>query len=149
MSDHFHDSLAFDLPPETSAKGDEVLYRENVLEHCREPHNAGPMEDASLRHKELNRSCGDMVELFLKFKDGRVRDVSFVGQGCAISQAATSMLTDRVKGMTKAELAALGQKDIFDLLGFPVGMTRLRCALLGLKTLQVGLEKLSKKDVTV
>ncbi len=134
MADHFHNDLI----------GDEAMYRENILEHYREPHNVGPMKGASLVHKELNQSCGDTVELFLKFEDGKVAGVSFVGQGCAISQAATSMLTDHVKAMTEAQLGALNQEDIFKLLGFHVGMTRLRCALLGLKTLQVGLENKKK-----
>ncbi len=115
------------------------MYRENILDHYREPHNVGAIADATLHHKELNPSCGDTVELFVKFDGDRVSDVSFIGQGCAISQAATSLLTDHIKGMSIEELAKLTQQDIFNLLGFSVGMTRLRCALLGLKTLQVSL----------
>ncbi len=118
------------------------MYRENILDHYREPHNVGSLTDAAVHHKELNPSCGDTVEIFIKFDGDRVSEVSFIGQGCAISQAAASLLTDHIKGMSTAELTALTQQDIFDLLGFPVGMTRLRCALLGLKTVQVGLQKI-------
>ena len=133
-----------DFPHVAQASWDVELYRENVLDHYHEPHNVGAMENATFHHHELNPSCGDTIELFVKLDNGDVRDVTFVGQGCAISQAAVSMLTDRIKGLTESELRALTPDDIFTLLGFPVGMTRLRCALLGLKTLQVGLANYQK-----
>jgi nitrogen fixation NifU-like protein len=79
--------------------------------------------------------------------EGRVSNIKFEGQGCAISQATVSMLTDHVKGMTLSDAAKLGKDDVFALLGFPVGMTRLRCALLGLKTLQTGIA--TRSDISV
>lgn len=121
--------------------GDEEMYRENILDHYREPHNARRIGDATFSHRELNPSCGDTIELFVKLEDGKVADVGFDGHGCAISQAAVSMLTDHVKGMDVARLQALSKEDVFRLLGVEVGMTRLRCALLGLKTLEVGLQQ--------
>ncbi|HTK04272.1 MAG TPA: SUF system NifU family Fe-S cluster assembly protein [Candidatus Eisenbacteria bacterium] len=120
--------------------GDEEMYRENILDHYREPHNAGRIEGATFSHRELNPSCGDTIEMYVKIADGRVADVKFDGHGCAISQASVSMLTDHVKGMDVAALRALTKEDVFRLLGVQVGMTRLRCALLGLKTLEVGLQ---------
>jgi len=131
--------------------GDEQMYMENILDHSKHPHNAGTIPDAQLMHTEVNTSCGDTIGLYVKFApakggsashgDERVADVKFDGHGCAISQAAVSMLTDFIKGKTVDELKALTKEDVFALLGMEVGMTRLRCALLGLKTLEVGLEQ--------
>ncbi len=135
--DHLHDALS----------GDEQMYKENILDHYREPHNTGRIADATFSHKELNPSCGDTIELFVKLEGGKVADARFDGHGCAISQAAVSMLTDHIKGMDVEALGALSKDDVFRLLGVEIGMTRLRCALLGLKTLETGLqEHLTKKD---
>lgn len=135
MTDHLHDQLF----------GGEDMYRENILEHYREPRNVGTLPDATFSHREINQSCGDTIDLYVKLDaSGVVSDVRFEGQGCAISQASVSMLTEHIKGMPAEKLATLGQEDIFGLLGFPVGMTRIRCALLGLKTLQLGLAEHKK-----
>lgn len=128
--DHFHDNLT----------GDEAMYKENILDHYREPHNAGRMDGATFQHKELNASCGDTIEIFVKLDGGKVADVRFDGHGCAISQASVSMLTDHIKGMEVDALAKLAKEDVFRLLGVDVGPSRLRCALLGLKTLEIGLQ---------
>jgi len=121
------------------AIGGEDMYRETVLEHYRAPSNAGTLPDATFMHRELNQSCGDTIDMYVKLEGDRVTNVRFEGQGCAISQAAASMLTEKMIGLKTSELAALKQKDVEDLLGFPVGMTRVRCALLGLRTAQIGL----------
>jgi nitrogen fixation protein NifU and related proteins len=122
------------------AIGGEDMYRENVLEHYRAPSNTGTLPDATFAHRELNQSCGDTVDMYVKLEGDKIADVKFQGTGCAISQAATSMLTEKMMGLSTAELAAMQQKDIEELLGFPVGMTRVRCALLGLRTAQTGLQ---------
>ncbi len=124
--------------------GDEQMYMEEILEHSKHPHNAGTILDATFMHQEVNTSCGDSISLYVKLADGKVTDVKFDGHGCAISQASVSMLTDFVKGKTMDELKLLTKEDVFVLLGINVGMTRLRCALLGLKTLKVGLEEYLK-----
>ncbi len=126
--------------------GDEEMYKENILDHYREPHNAGRIDGATFSRKELNPSCGDTIELFVKIEDGKVADAKFDGHGCAISQASVSMLTDRIKGMDLDALGKLSKEDVFRLLGVEIGMTRLRCALLGLKTLEAGLQEHLKKD---
>ncbi len=131
MEPHLHDQLS----------GDEAMYQEEILEHYRSPHNKGTLPDATFSHRELNQSCGDTIDLYVKLDaDGKVADVKFDGSGCAISQASVSMLTDHVRGMAVEQLRALGQEDVFRLLGITVGVTRLKCALLGLRTLEVGLE---------
>ncbi len=116
------------------------LYQENILDHNKNPRNAGRIEGASRQAKELNPSCGDAIELFLKL-DGcdRVQDVKFDGHGCAISQASVSMLTERLKGRPLAEVMAIDEKDILGLLGIDVGPMRMKCAMLSLRTLKSAL----------
>lgn len=127
-------------PVNDDIRGDEEMYKEIILDHYREPHNAGRIADATFHHHELNPSCGDTIDLYVKLDGGKVADVKFDGHGCAISQAAVSLLTDHVKGMDVEALGRLAKEDMFKLLGVEIGMTRLRCALLGLKTLEVGLQ---------
>ena len=115
---------------------EEDLYREIILDHYREPRNVGRIEDAAIRRKEMNSSCGDAVEMFVALaKDGTVAKATFVGRGCALSQASASLLTEKLKGMPLDAVRRLSQDDILKLLGVQVGTTRIRCALLPLKTL--------------
>lgn len=124
-----------------AAKTDlDVIYQENILDHYRHPHNFGDLPDATFRRREANYSCGDEVEFSVKLdRHGRVAEARFRGVGCAISQAATSMLSEHVKGMSRSELKELSDQDIMKLLGVAVGPSRRRCATLGLKALQAGL----------
>ena len=110
------------------------LYREQILEHYKRPHNFGRLEDADLDFEDTNPFCGDEQHLFIKLDDeGRVSEVSFEGKGCAISTAATSMLTDELQGMSREELLRLPKEFVLDLLGIDISATRMKCALLGLK----------------
>jgi nitrogen fixation protein NifU and related proteins len=120
--------------------GGESMYRDDILEHARTPANSGTLPDATFMHHETNTSCGDTIDMYVKLEGDVVSAVKWQGQGCAISQAAASMLSESIKGMTVKRLAALTQKDVEALLGFPVGLTRVRCALLGLRTVQEGLQ---------
>lgn len=121
---------------------EENIYMENILDHYKHPHNAGRLEVASRQGRELNPSCGDMIELFLNL-DGcdRVADVKFEGKGCAVSQASASMLTDRIKGRPLAEVLAISERDILEMLGIDVGPMRLKCAMLSLRTLKSALNE--------
>lgn len=109
------------------------LYQEEILEHYKHPHNHGTIEDADVTQEELNPTCGDQLTFYLKFDGDTVADIKFNGQGCAISQASASMLTDEIMGLTKAEVAQLTKEDVIDLLGIELGPTRLKCALLSLQ----------------
>jgi nitrogen fixation NifU-like protein len=113
------------------------LYREEILEHYRQPHNFGTLAAPDVVEEGHNPLCGDRVTLALSFTDdGRVEDVAFTGRGCAISQASASMLTDDIRGRTLAELGALRSDDVLRLLGIEISPARLKCALLSLDTLQ-------------
>src|SRR5918994_7609816 len=110
------------------------LYRDQILEHYKRPHNFGRLEDFDLEFADSNPFCGDEQHAFLKLgEDGMVAEVSFEGQGCAISTAATSLLTDELEGMSPQEILALPKDYVLDLLGIDISATRMKCALLGLK----------------
>jgi nitrogen fixation NifU-like protein len=110
------------------------LYREQILEHYKRPHNFGRLDDAELEFEDNNPFCGDEQHVFISLDDdGRVAAVTFEGKGCAISTAATSMLTDELQGMSREELLRLPKEFVLDLLGIDISATRMKCALLGLK----------------
>jgi nitrogen fixation NifU-like protein len=113
------------------------LYREQILEHYKRPHNFGQLEDADLEFEDTNPFCGDEQRIEVKLDaDGRVAEVAFDGKGCAISTAATSMLTDELEGMSREELLRLPKEFVLDLLGIDISATRMKCALLGLKVVK-------------
>lgn len=110
------------------------LYRDQILEHYKRPRNFGRLDDFDLEFEDNNPFCGDEQHVFLKLgDDGKVAEISFEGQGCAISTAATSLLTDELEGMGPDEILALPKEYVLDLLGIDISATRMKCALLGLK----------------
>jgi nitrogen fixation NifU-like protein len=117
------------------------LYRENILDHYKHPHNWSPprpeIDGADLEFHDLNPLCGDELTVQLAVsEDGRVEDVRFIGHGCAISQAAASMASDEVKGMPVSQLLSLDRSFVLELLGIDISATRMKCALLSLKVLK-------------
>jgi nitrogen fixation NifU-like protein len=114
------------------------IYKDIILDYYRNPRNFGDLPNPDVRAKDSNPLCGDIIEMQLKINDGRVQDVRFKGKGCAISQASASMLTEVVKGKTLDEIKAMNKTDVLNLLGIDPGPTRIKCALLGLKVVKVG-----------
>jgi nitrogen fixation NifU-like protein len=117
------------------------LYRENILDHYKRPHNWSPPEPAidhpDLEFHDLNPLCGDELTVQLTVDaQGRIEDVRFSGHGCAISQAAASMASDEVKGMAVDDVLKLDRSFVLDLLGIDISATRMKCALLSLKVLK-------------
>jgi nitrogen fixation NifU-like protein len=113
------------------------LYRENILEHYKRPHNWGELPEATVEFEDNNPLCGDTLKVQLQVgEDGRIQDLRFSGHGCAISQAAASMTGDEVKGMTVEELMGLDREFVLELLGIDISATRMKCALLSLKVLK-------------
>lgn len=117
------------------------LYREIILDHYRDPRNRGHLSNPDRTGKALNPACGDELVLELKFTDGKVTEVGFSGNGCAVSQASASLLTETMKGKTEKELRALGKDQVFQLLGGPVNPGRERCAFLVLSGLDQALKQ--------
>ena len=115
----------------------DALYREQILDHYKHPHNFGELDDADLEFADTNPLCGDELRVQLRTDDdGRIEEVRFSGQGCAISQASASMVSDEIKGMTPAELLRLDREFVLELLGIDISATRMKCALLSLKVLK-------------
>jgi nitrogen fixation NifU-like protein len=122
------------------------FYRQNILDHYQNPRNWGTIEKPDVSAEDSNPLCGDRIRIDLKIKDGAVEDVKFSGQGCSISRAAASMLTDEVRGKTLEEVKAMNRDTILEMLGIELGPVRLKCALLALKTLKVGVYGLQGGD---
>ncbi|MGA1213121.1 MAG: iron-sulfur cluster assembly scaffold protein [Solirubrobacterales bacterium] len=113
------------------------LYREQILEHYKHPHNFGRVEDPDLEFEDNNPFCGDEQHVTIRLdSEDRVAEVKFEGKGCAISTAATSMLTDELVGLTRDELVTMPKEKVLDLLGIDISATRMKCALLGLKVVK-------------
>jgi nitrogen fixation NifU-like protein len=119
------------------------LYRELILDHYKNPRHHGLIEDADAHAEGQNPLCGDEITVSLKFaEDGEtIADVGFEGRGCAISQAATSMLTDLVVGKKAGEVASMPKDDLLEEIGIPLTPVRLKCAILGLGVMKVALHK--------
>ena len=114
------------------------IYRENILDHYKHPRNRGTLEQPDITYEDANPLCGDHIRMDLHVKDGRIAEVRFSGHGCSISQAAASMLCERIEGQPVEEIKKLSRDDVLEMLGIELGPVRLKCALLALKTLKAG-----------
>src|SRR4051794_19140336 len=105
------------------------MYREVILDHYKNPRGHGPLEDADVAAEGMNPLCGDEVSVALAFDDDgdTIRDVRFEGRGCAISQAATSMLMEMVKGRRASEVAVMPKEELLEEVGIPLTPVRLKC----------------------
>jgi nitrogen fixation NifU-like protein len=114
------------------------FFRQNILDHYQNPRNYGTLERPDISAEDSNPLCGDEIRIDLRVKDGVIEDVRFSGKGCSISRAAASMLTEEIRGKTLEEVKRIGKEDVLEMLGIELGPVRLKCALLALKTLKVG-----------
>lgn len=116
------------------------LYRENILDHYKNPRNFGKLQNPSASLKLYNSACGDEIEMQIQFRIYNskfiINDIRFSGQGCAVSMASASMLTEKVKGKTIEKIQNLTTKDILKMLGVSLSPSRLKCAILPLEVLQ-------------
>jgi len=120
----------------------EQLYRELILDHYKNPRNHGLLDPSDAHAEGQNPLCGDEISVTVRLGEGGViDDVGFDGRGCAISQAATSMLTELVRGRRAEEVAAMPKEELLDELGIPLTPVRLKCAILGLGVLKLALHK--------
>lgn len=121
------------------------LYAENILDHFRSPRGKEPLQKPSVEHHEINASCGDALTVQLTIDDEKITGLSWSGTGCAISQAAMSMLSEELSGMSTKDAERMKPDHIKELLGVPVGTRRTKCALLGLHALKNALRKHAKE----
>lgn len=110
-------------------------YREYILDHYRNPRNYGTLEKPDAHAEDSNPLCGDQLAIDLKIDGERVTEVRFQGRGCAISQAAASMLSEMIEGHTIEEVIQLGKDDVLDALGISISPARMKCAFLSLRVL--------------
>jgi len=117
------------------------LYREVILDHYKNPRSHGLLDEPDVQAEGQNPLCGDEVTVSVRFDGDTIGDVGFEGRGCAISQAATSMLTELVRGKTADEVARMPKEELLEEIGIPLTPVRLKCAILGLGVLKVALHK--------
>ena len=121
---------------------DRQQFIEEILDHYQHPHNKGRMEDADIQLGGGNPGCGDLITVYLKVgEDGRVEAMSYEGEGCTISQAGGSIISELVQGMTLDEVKALGTQTMIEEMGDDVVKSRVRCATLALGTVQAAIDQ--------
>lgn len=112
------------------------IYQDIILDHYHHPHNQGKLKKSDKSVQVNNPLCGDRIEMSINFEKNKIKEIKFNGEGCVISTASSSMLTDFAKNKTKEELKKLDSKFIIKLLGIDLGMNRIKCAVLPLEALQ-------------
>jgi nitrogen fixation NifU-like protein len=117
------------------------LYREVILDHYKNPRGHGLLDAPDGVAEGQNPLCGDEVTVSVRFDGDVIAGVGFEGRGCAISQAATSMLTELVVGRNAEEVARMPKEELLEEIGIPLSPVRLKCAILGFGTLKVALHK--------
>jgi len=112
------------------------MYTEVILDYYRHPPNKGKIENADAKFKDWNPLCGDEIEVYLKFNSKNIKEVKFEGAGCAISQAAVSMLAEYIQGKPITEIEKMTNDEVLGLLGIQVTPVRTKCALLGFNAIK-------------
>ena len=115
------------------------IYREQILDHNKNPRNKGTLENPEFTYQDVNPLCGDEIRVDVQTNGDRVTEIRFSGRGCAISQAAASMLTEMVDGQPLDDVKAISREDLLEELGVPISPARMKCAMLGLKVLKAGI----------
>jgi nitrogen fixation NifU-like protein len=120
--------------------GGSDMYRQQILDHYKSPRNYGELEDPTFTHVGENPMCGDTIEMDVVLDDAEstIERVAFRGDGCAISQASASMLSEQLQGMPIEELQEMDRDDIVEMLGVEVSPMRIKCAVLAEKVAQDG-----------
>ena len=116
------------------------MYAENILEHYKNPHHWGALDEPTVSAEDSNPFCGDKYKIDLKINNGIIENAGFVGEGCAISKAAISMLLDEIVGKTVDEVTKIDKQKVYELLGVDISAGRVKCALMGLAVLKKALE---------
>ena len=118
---------------------DAGMYREQIIDLYEHPLNYGHLEQPDFTYEEDNPLCGDVIRIDVRLdEEQRVAEVLWSGDGCAISQAAASLLTEEIKGRPLAEIREFPAERLLELVGVPLSMARVKCALLSLKVLKAG-----------
>ncbi len=119
--------------------GADSIYREIILDHYQNPRHRGTLDPHDYSYEDNNPLCGDEVRIDVRVKEGAVDEIAFSGQGCAISQASASILTEMVAGKPLDEVKAIDKEALLEEIGIELSPARLKCALLSLKVLKAGI----------
>ncbi|NJL57356.1 iron-sulfur cluster assembly scaffold protein [bacterium] len=115
------------------------MYRENILDHAKNPRFPGVLDPADYDFEGDNPLCGDHLHMTMRVdEEGTITDIAWEGNGCAISQATASMLGELVMGKRLDDVRHLSRDDIFDMIGIPLTPNRMKCALLSLRVFIAG-----------
>ena len=118
------------------------MYRKQILELARDPHNYGKMESPITHEfKQENFLCGDGINVQLNVENGIIQDIKFQGQGCALCTASASLITDKVKSMETKDVENIGKEDVLEILNIPVTPGRMDCAIMTLEAIKNALKK--------
>ncbi len=120
-------------------KTSDPIYREHLMDHYKNPRNFGKIED-SIHSRGENPSCGDEMDIYLEIEGNKIKDFKFTSKGCAISTASASVLSEKLKEKRVDEVLNMTRDDMKDLLGIDVSVSRVKCMMLGLKTLQTAIK---------
>ncbi|MDP3728724.1 MAG: SUF system NifU family Fe-S cluster assembly protein [bacterium] len=126
----------------TTLTEEQEMYKDNIIDYYKHPRNKCELKDYTHKRREINPLCGDDITLYLKIEKGKIKEASFIGKGCAISQASISLLTEKIKDMPIKNAKKLQKEDILEILGIPISFVRMKCALLSLKVLSKELEEI-------
>lgn len=114
---------------------DDILYSAIIDEHYQEPRNFGKIENPDEEIVETNPTCGDTVAMYVKFGDGKVKDIKYVARGCLISVASASILSEEVMGKNMDDVLKMTKKEVLEKLGLTLGPAREKCALISFDAL--------------
>ncbi len=117
---------------------EEQFYKEQLMDNYKNPQNVGKLDDYTFFRYEKNALCGDEFTIYVKVDRGKISDVKFEGEGCALSTASFSLLSSKLIGMDFKDAKSLTEKDIFDLVGIKISPNRVNCALLSLNAFSKG-----------
>ena len=118
----------------------EDIYRENIMDHYKNPRNFGKLENANIEFHDYNPLCGDEITVQLKTNGDEIKGIKFSGRGCALSMATASILTEEIKGKAIKDVEKLTNEDIFKMIGINVSPSRIKCVLLSLSAIKKGVK---------
>lgn len=126
-------------------KRNEEIYREQILELYKNPLNFGHLKSFTHKFSSLNPLCGDEMEIELFVEGDLIKDIGFLGKGCAISISSASLLTEKLKGMKINDVLKMNSEDVLKIIEAPLGPSRLKCALLPLEAVKSSLKNAENK----
>ncbi|CCQ35768.1 iron-sulfur cluster assembly protein [Natronomonas moolapensis 8.8.11] len=127
------------------------MYRQQILDHYKNPRNYGELEDPDIEHVGENPMCGDTIKMFVQLEDDgdTIERVRFVGDGCAISQASASMLSGELQGKSLDTVEEMDRDDVVEMLGVELSPMRIKCAVLAEKVAQDGIALHNGEEIDI